>query len=199
MDSVKWMVNLTTSQCMEMFAKRRHIQKQQQEKLFKIGTDEDFSISVIKRNTRRLDLDIQNQHNETLVNLFQDFVLEFNRLYFTKGKRKLLLYTVLKAEGDIFQELREYDKAIRAYKSLKNFCDIWQMKFLAMMMCEQIGLCYRLMRMHRLAVDFFKKQLQLCWDIESERDELISYYNIATEYYYIGDMQKMRLYEERFM
>ena len=53
--------------------------------------------------------------------------------------------------------------------------------------------------MHSLAVDFFKKQLQICWEINSERDELIAYQNIATEYYYIGDMEKMRLYEERFM
>ena len=60
-------------------------------------------------------------------------------------------------------------------------------------------MCYRLMRMHSLAVDFFKKQLQICWEINSERDELIAYQNIATEYYYIGDMEKMRLYEERFM
>ena len=55
------------------------------------------------------------------------------------------------------------------------------------------------MKMHLIAVDFFKKQLQICWEIESERDELIAYQNIATEYYYIGDLKKMALYEERFM
>ena len=52
--------------------------------------------------------------------------------------------------------------------------------------------------MHLLAVDFFKKQLQISWDIDSERDELLAYQNIATEYYYIGNMEKMRRYEERF-
>ena len=76
---------------------------------------------------------------------------------FTAGKRKLMLFCVLKAQGDIFQELREYDKAIRAYKSLKNYCDIWLLKYPSMMTCEQIGICYRLMRMHCVAVDFFKK------------------------------------------
>ena len=131
--------------------------------------------------------------------MFQDFVLEFNRTPFTDGKKKLLLFTVLKAEGDIFQELREYDRAIKAYKSLKNFCDIWQLKYPAMMLCEQLGMCYRLMRMHLVAVDFFKKQLCISWDIESERDELLAYQNIAQEYYYIGNLEKMRLYEERFL
>ena len=89
--------------------------------------------------------------------MYQDFVLEFNRTEFTSGKKKLLLFTVLKVEADIFQELREYDRSIRAYKSLKNFCDLWKLKYPAMMVCEQIGMCYRLMRMHAAAVDYFKK------------------------------------------
>ena len=49
--------------------------------------------------------------------------------------------------------------------------------------------------MHSVAVDFFKKQLTICWDIESERDELLAYQNIATEYYYLGNLEKMSLYE----
>ena len=53
--------------------------------------------------------------------------------------------------------------------------------------------------MHLVAVDFFKKQLCISWEIESERDELNAYQNIAQEYYYIGNLEKMRLYEERFL
>ena len=106
---------------------------------------------------------------------------------------------MLKAQGDIFQELREYDKAIKAYKSLKNYCDIWLLKYPAMMTCEQIAMCYRLMRMHSQAVDFFKKQLELAWEIDSQKDERLAYQNIATEYYYIGDLYKMKLFEEKFM
>ena len=87
--------------------------------------------------------------------MFQDFVLEFNKIKFTNGRRKLLLFIVLKTEGTIFQELREYDRAIRAYKSLKNFCDIWNLKYPGMKVCEQLGFCYRAMRMHAVAVDFF--------------------------------------------
>ena len=93
--------------------------------------------------------------------MFQDFVLEFNKTKFTNGKRKLLLFIVLKTEGDIFQELREYDRAIRAYKSIKNFCDIWGLKYPAMMMCEQIGFCYRLMRMHSVAVETAPDEVEM--------------------------------------
>ena len=110
-----------------------------------------------------------------------------------------MLFCVLKAQGDIFQELREYDKAIRAYKSLKNYCDIWLLKYPAMMTCEQIGICYRLMRMHGVAVDFFKKQLEISWEIDSHKDERLAYQNIATEYYYLGNLFKMKIYEEKFM
>ena len=35
------------------------------------------------------------------------------------------------------------------------------------------------MRMHAVAADFFKKQLTICWEMESERDELKAYQNIA--------------------
>ena len=35
--------------------------------------------------------------------------------------------------------------------------------------------------------------------MENEKDELRSYQNIAVEYYYLGNMEKMTLYEERFL
>ena len=102
LDCVKYVVSLTTSQCIELMAKRRHIYNQEKEKMATLMGDEEFLLINIKNNTRRVDHDITGQHHETLVNLFQDFVLEFNRINFTNGKRKLLLFTVLKAEGDIF-------------------------------------------------------------------------------------------------
>ena len=55
------------------------------------------------------------------------------------------------------------------------------------------------MKMHAVAVDFFKKQLTICWDLGDERDELAAYQNISQEYFYMGDLKKMRLYEDRFM
>jgi hypothetical protein len=35
----------------------------------------------------------------------------------------MILYIVLKAEGDIFCEFEEYDMAIKAYKRLKDMCE----------------------------------------------------------------------------
>lgn len=43
-----------------------------------------------------------------------------------KKIHKLVFYLVIRAEGDILHELKEYNYAIKAYKSLKNFCKRWQ-------------------------------------------------------------------------
>jgi hypothetical protein len=57
-----------------------------------------------------------------VVRLFEDFVEEWM-------KSKLadlipnMLYSVLKTEGDILVELLEYDRAIKAYKVLKDLCE----------------------------------------------------------------------------
>lgn len=96
---------------------------------------------------------------EFLTDVFQDFVLVFQNLKFTKGKRRMLLYLIIKAEGDLFQELRDYDRALKAYKALQSYCEIWQLKEPLVATIEQIGLCYRLMRIHKVAADCFKKEL----------------------------------------
>jgi tetratricopeptide (TPR) repeat protein len=114
-------------------------------------------------------------------------VLIFQNLIFTKGKRRILLFVVLKAEGDIFQELRDFDKAIKSYKALATYCEIWQLKEPHLHLMEQIALCYRLMRVHGVAVDFFKKELQHAWQMGDKSAELDAYNHLATEYYYIGD------------
>ena len=55
----------------------------------------------------------------------------------------LLLYGVLKTEGDIFVELNQFDLAIKAYKTLKDYCDNWGgMIPLKMKIYEQISVCF---------------------------------------------------------
>ena len=49
-----------------------------------------------------MDRDVKLKHFDQLVNTFQDFVIEFNKARFTDGKRKLILFTVLRTEGVLF-------------------------------------------------------------------------------------------------
>lgn len=56
-----------------------------------------------ENNQRRMLVqEAQKDAWEFLTDIFQDFVLIFQNLAFTKGKRRLLLYIILKTEGDLF-------------------------------------------------------------------------------------------------
>ena len=56
---------------------------------------------------------------------------------------------------------------------------------------------YRTLRYHELAVDYFKCQLSLAWELQDEQAEMRSYDNLSIEYYYIGNITKAKLYHER--
>ena len=68
-----------------------------------------------------------------------------------------------------------------------------------MWMAEQIGMTYRTIRYYKRAVDYFKYQLSLAWELNDEQAEMRSYDNLAIEYYYIGNIEKARLYHDRVM
>jgi hypothetical protein len=56
---------------------------------------------------------------------------------------QILLYGVLKTEGDILVELNQFDLAIKAYKTLKDYCENWGgMVSLKMKIYEQISVCF---------------------------------------------------------
>ena len=99
----------------------------------------------------------------TLQRIFHGFIQEFiyhkNPLF----DNKLIFYCLLKTEGDIMIEIGDYDKALQAYKTLRNYCRHWGEAFLEqeMWMTEQIGMTYRSIRMYKRAVDYFKRQLAL--------------------------------------
>ena len=55
-------------------------------------------------------------------------------------------------------------------------------------MAEQIGVAYRELRYHERAVDYFKYQLSLSWELQDLDSEMRSYDNLSTEYYYVGNI-----------
>ena len=98
-------------------------------------------------------------------------------------------------------ELKEYNFALKAYKSLKNFCKRWQRqnelyesykkrKMPQMRHCgnfnkllislyHQIGTIYKEVHMHKAAMDYFKKQLILSWQFNCQYYESLAYLGIA--------------------
>lgn len=58
-------------------------------------------------------------------------------------------------------------------------------------------MAYRELRKNELAIDYFKYQLSLAWELQDLAAEMRSYDNLAIEYYYVGDLKKAQLYHER--
>jgi hypothetical protein len=59
-----------------------------------------------------------------IVQSFEQFVYQFEIQNLTKPM-KVVFYAVLKVEGDILIDLNKIDEAIKCFKTLKDYCDIW--------------------------------------------------------------------------
>lgn len=68
--------------------------------------------------------------------MFENFVREFTHDRDPLFDNKLIFYCLLKTEGDIMIELGDYNKAIQAYKALRNYCRVWKMIEQEMWMAE---------------------------------------------------------------
>mmetsp|Transcript_40118 Transcript_40118/g.38628 ORF Transcript_40118/g.38628 Transcript_40118/m.38628 type:complete len:121 (+) Transcript_40118:1020-1382(+) len=78
-----------------------------------------------------------------------------------------VLAGLMKAAGDIFMDMKDVQRAIFAYKNLKNVCEEELMSKEKMFVYGQLGYCYRLLRAHAVAADYFKKQLELAWELKN--------------------------------
>ena len=68
---------------------------------------------------------ILEKMHECLQQLFENFVQVYTNDKNPLFDNKLIFYCLLKTEGDILIELNDYDKAIKAYKALRNYCRVW--------------------------------------------------------------------------
>ena len=66
-----------------------------------------------------------------------------------------------------------------------------------MWMAEQLGMCYRQLRFHERATDYFKYSLSIAWEINDQVAEMRNYNNLAVEYFYVGNIEKTKLYHDR--
>jgi hypothetical protein len=58
------------------------------------------------------------------VKKFRKFVDLFEDLKVTQ-MIKLILFGLLKAEGDVLMSINSFDRAIKCYKTMKDYCDRW--------------------------------------------------------------------------
>ena len=86
---------------------------------------------------------ILDKMHDSIQEMFEKFVREFTHDPNPFFENKLIFYCLLKTEGDIMIELGDYNKAIQAYKALRNYCRVWGLLEQEMWMAEQIGITYR--------------------------------------------------------
>lgn len=125
-----------------------------------------------------LDPDFSKNRSEVLDKM-QDQVEDIVMWYNIKKMHKLVFYLIIRAQSNVLIELKEFDRALKALKSLKNYCKRWQRygethllfranKFkdirgtndfnqLLMSVYHQIGLIYREIGYNLAAMDYFKK------------------------------------------
>ena len=85
------------------------------------------------RKHEDLDRNQKEVYKEIIKN-FQHFLKQFDGMQLPK-ELNMLLYSILKTEADLLVDLQQYDLGIKAYKTLKDFCDDdkWGMLDLKMM------------------------------------------------------------------
>ena len=59
--------------------------------------------------------------------MFEYFVHEYVEDKSLVFRNKMIFYCILKTEADIFIELRDFNRAIQAFKALRNYCKHWGM------------------------------------------------------------------------
>jgi hypothetical protein len=67
------------------------------------------------------------------------------------------------------------------------------------MLCAQIAYCYHLLGEYEVALYYYKKELQLMWDLNMESQEIGILDHMGLEYYYLGDIEKSIYYHNLAM
>lgn len=111
----------------------------------------------------------------------------------------MIIYCVMKTQGDIFVDMIMFDRAIKVYKTLKDFCHDQGPDFLRMKMkaFEQIAVCYRACNMYNVAITYFKKALIVAYLLYDPIAECYYYERLSIQYMNLGDMKKMTDYHNR--
>lgn len=79
---------------------------------------------------------ILDKMHDSIQEMFEQFVRKFTHDPNPFFENKLIFYCLLKTEGDIMIELGDYNKAIQAYKALRNYCRVWGLLEQEMWMAE---------------------------------------------------------------
>ena len=64
---------------------------------------------------------------------------------------------------------------------------------------ENMGRCYQHLKKYENAIKSHKKQLEIAWVVNDRQHELKAYDYLGMQYYYLGELNKSKYYNDRKM
>ena len=96
-------------------------------------------------------------------------------------------------------EFKDFKSALQSYRRLKSFCD-GKKRFKEKIVCYgQIGHVHSLQDEHNSSIKFYHKMLELAWEQGDERYEIQACDALGMAYYYAGDLEKSKHFNDRMM
>jgi len=108
-----------------------------------------------------------------------------------------LVFNTQRVKGDIYLEFKEYREATLAYKELKKYCEETHHYKDKIVCYRMLGVIHHFQEEFVVACNYFRKALELAWDQQHEEEEVKAYDNLALCFFYMGDLQKARYYNDR--
>lgn len=117
-------------------------------------------------------------------------------IYYMKNNTRELLevYGIL---GKLYSEINQIRSACQYFTKLKDLAEYKQNYQKKMHALKNLGICYQLMKDYSTALINFKQLLQLAWKEKNIEMELIAYDYMSIQYFYLGDLDGARYYNDR--
>ena len=106
----------------------------------------------------------------------------------------MVIYALLKVQGEIFCELRDFHKALQCYQTLRNFCRNWEAIQLEMWTLEAMAAAFKLSQSYEQSIYYLHEAVKLSWELGDTDAELRIYEQLAIGYYYTASIQKSKQY-----
>lgn len=147
--------------------------------------------------TADLDL-IRERSIQKICNLF-DAYIEKNSKNRDIENCSVVIYAIMKTQGEIMNELRDFPRAITVWKALQSCCQYWNSKPLEIWSLISLATSYKVFQDYDQAISALEQALSLAIEIEDYDIEITIYEHLAICHYYKRDIDKAQFYHDKLI
>lgn len=103
-----------------------------------------------------------------------------------------LVFTASRMRGDNYIEEKEFNKALGVYKFLRTYCKVADNLEAEMLMAEQLGHMFGIIKHHTQAANMFRLMLKLSWVLQDANMELKAYSHLSNEHFNMANLEKSK-------